>query len=92
MASSGYAPKIDVYIIYGDNVTYGDDQKTNYDGSYEFRYLRKGGYKIYAYTRVSAGTYQGAPNQLAPDIAVVQSVSIGSSGETVTVPDIKIIK
>jgi hypothetical protein len=40
----------DVYIIYGaENTFYDDDIKTSYDGSFEFRYLRKGTYKIFVY-------------------------------------------
>lgn len=44
------APDQDVYIIYGsENTFYDDDIKTSFDGSYEFRYLRKGTYKIFVY-------------------------------------------
>ena len=44
------APDQDVYIIYGtENSFYDDDIKTSYDGSFEFRYLRKGNYKIFIY-------------------------------------------
>lgn len=44
------APDQDVYIIYGsENTFYDDDIKTSFDGSYEFRYLRKGSYKIFVY-------------------------------------------
>ena len=40
----------DVYIIYGNgNTFYDDDIKTSYDGSFEFRYLKKGLYKIFVY-------------------------------------------
>lgn len=39
-----------VYIIYGNNNSfYDDDIKTSYDGSFEFRYLKKGSYKIFVY-------------------------------------------
>jgi hypothetical protein len=44
------APDQDVYIIYGtENSFYDDDIKTSFDGSFEFRYLRKGNYKIFVY-------------------------------------------
>lgn len=43
-------PDQDVYIIYGgENTFYDDDIKTSFDGSFEFRYLRKGTYKIFVY-------------------------------------------
>jgi len=44
------APDQDVFIIYGaDNTFYDDDVKTSYDGSYEYRYMRKGTYRIFTY-------------------------------------------
>jgi hypothetical protein len=44
------APDQDVFIIYGaENTFYDDDVKTSFDGSFEFRYLRKGTYKIFVY-------------------------------------------
>jgi hypothetical protein len=40
----------DVFIIYGNESSfYDDDIKTSYDGSFEFRYLKKGNYKIFVY-------------------------------------------
>jgi hypothetical protein len=40
----------DVFIIYGaDNSFYDDDIKTSFDGSFEFRYMRKGTYRIFTY-------------------------------------------
>ena len=50
----------DVYIIYGsENSFYDDDVSTSYDGSFEFRYLQKGDYQIFAYQdnpSVASGT------------------------------------
>ena len=50
----------DVYIIYGsENSFYDDDISTSYDGSFEFRYLQKGDYQIFAYQdnpSVASGT------------------------------------
>lgn len=45
-----YAQDVDVYIIYGDDKSYSDRVRTSYDGTYEFKYLRKGIYHIYAYS------------------------------------------
>lgn len=40
----------DVYIIYGsDDTFYDDDIKTSYDGSFEFKYLNNGVYKLFVY-------------------------------------------
>lgn len=41
----------DVYIIYGDNISYGDKIKASPDGGFEFKYLRKGSYTIYVYSK-----------------------------------------
>ncbi len=41
----------DVYIIYGNNTSYGDKIKASPDGSFEFKYLRKGDYTIYVYSK-----------------------------------------
>lgn len=40
-----------VYIIYGSNISYGDRIRTNYNGEFEFKYLRAGNYKIYVYSK-----------------------------------------
>jgi hypothetical protein len=40
----------DVYLIYGnDDTFYDDDIKTSYDGSFVFNYLQKGKYTLFVY-------------------------------------------
>lgn len=47
---NGVLANENVYIVYGTEDTYFDDDiKTSYDGSYEFNYLRPGTYTIFAY-------------------------------------------
>lgn len=41
----------DVYIIYGDEESYGEKTETNPEGNFEFRYLRPGKYKVYTYSK-----------------------------------------
>jgi hypothetical protein len=79
------AEEEDVYLIYGDDPTYGDKQKTNYDGSFEFKYLQKGKYKVYAYSDDSTGS------SASGKVAVIKELTIGSEKVT-TVPDITILK
>ncbi|MEI6489095.1 MAG: hypothetical protein WCP52_09040 [Bacteroidota bacterium] len=67
-----------VYIIYGDDATYGNNTKTGPDGVFEFQYLRKGSYKIYTYSNDSLGTVGPPVNASAPKIAVSKSVEITS--------------
>jgi len=48
---SYYGNDEDIYIIYGKNTgPYDDNYKTSYDGSYSFKYLNKGFYRIFAYS------------------------------------------
>jgi hypothetical protein len=42
-----------VYIIYGDDLSYGERVKTGYDGVFEFKYLYPGDYRIYVYSKDS---------------------------------------
>ncbi|HET6227342.1 MAG TPA: hypothetical protein VFF27_13745 [Bacteroidia bacterium] len=81
---------LDVYIIYGDDVTFGDRTKSGPDGLFEFKHLRKGNYKIYVYSKDSVGTvgypYSTTnPNVNAPDIAVFKDTEITKRKETVDV-------
>lgn len=73
----------DVYIIYGNETTYGDRQKTTYTGDFEFKYLRKGSYKIYVYSDDSAKLVGPPSNPFAPKIAVVKEVTITERKQTV---------
>jgi len=79
-----YAVEEDVYIIYGDDEIYSDRFRTQYDGSFEFKYLQPGKYKIFTYSKnitVPAGVE-----------AIIVEVEIKEKGETVEIPDIIIKK
>ena len=68
------APDYDVFIIYGnENNVYDDDMKTNYDGTFEFKNLREGSYRVYAYTVNTSETSGISP--------VFKSIEIGSNEE-----------
>ena len=69
--------KVDVFIVYGDDTFYGDDTETGEDGTYRFKYLKKGTYTLYAYSTLATGER----------IAVSETVKL-AGGETVTVPTI----
>jgi hypothetical protein len=78
----------DVYIIYGDDDFYGDDVKTNYNGVYEFKYLRKGSYTIYVYTKDASVNYDVTNRKLL----IKREVQITSNNQTVTVDTIYVKK
>ena len=83
----------DVYIIYGaDHATYDNDYKTSHDGSYEFKYLQKGQYKLFAYSKDSTGAYNGTVNGASPKVPVFVNVEITDKNQTVVAPDIIILK
>lgn len=79
----------DVYIIYGDDhSTYDDNFKTSFDGSFEFKYLQKGKYKLFVYVKDTTGAYNGNYNSNAPKIARFIDVEVSDNGSTVTTPDL----
>lgn len=87
-------PAVDerVYIIYGaDHATYDDDFRTSYDGSFSFKHLQKGKYKIFAYSKDSTGAYNGTVNSALPDIPKFVEVEITKNGQDVVAPDIVIL-
>lgn len=84
--------KEDVYIIYGDDrSTYDDKFETSYDGTFEFNFLRKGKYKIFAYTKDTTGASNGTYNDARPRIPSMVEVEITSNRSEVVTPDIIIL-
>ena len=82
------AADMDVYIIYGndpDETYFHDDIKTSYDGTFKFRFLEPGNYRIFFY---EDATYQelisnpNGPNQKA----IIQEITITDKKEVVDFP------
>ena len=73
-----------VYIIYGDEISYGQRLRSTYDGRFEFSYLRKGKYKIYAYSF--------NPSSPLVDSAVVKEIEITGRKQKIDLGDITIYK
>jgi len=76
----------DVYIIYGDDLSYSERIRSNYNGVYEFKYLRPGNYKVYVYSEDSTLTMPSGK------YAVVREVRISGNRQTVKADDIVIFK
>ena len=72
-----------VYIIYGDEVSYGDRIRSSYDGQFEFKYLRKGKYRIYTYSMALASLQ---------DSAVIRDVEITKNGQSIDLSNVIIYK
>ncbi len=76
----------DVYIIYGNHISYDDKTTTNYKGEFEFKYLRQGNYKIYVYSKDK--TMQSASGI----IGITKDVNISEDGKAINVDKITIYK
>lgn len=76
----------DVFIIYGDDVVYGDKTTTNHDGTFRFDYLREGNYTVFAYSEDSVNY----PTQR--EIPVMKQVSISGKNKDITIHPIVILK
>ena len=73
------AAKEDVFLVYGTQQFYGDDEETDHTGFYQFKYLRPGTYTVYAYSTLASGER----------VAVPQTVEV-QYGKTTVSPDIYI--
>lgn len=73
------AAKEDVFLVYGTQSFYGDDEETDHTGFYRFDYLRPGTYTVYAYSTLASGERT----------AVSQTVEV-QRGKTTTAPNIYI--
>lgn len=80
------APDENVFIIFGENEIYDDDTKTHYDGTYVFSSLRKGSYKIFAYSDCDADSCS------APSLPVIIDVEITENNQIRNVEEITINK
>lgn len=75
-----------VYIVYGDHIGYDQRLKTDYNGMFEFRYLYKGNYKVYAYSRDSA--YLDASGTKA----IVKEININKRDQRIYIDTLLIIE
>jgi hypothetical protein len=71
----------DVYIIYGDDDYFGDKVTTNYNGVYEFKYLRDGHYTVYVYSKDASINYDVSDQR----IVVKKEIDITGKNQTVVV-------
>jgi hypothetical protein len=86
LLSEYWAQDMDIYIIYGDGLTYSDRLRTGPDGDFEFPYLRKGKYRIYVY---SADSTMTSPSGT---VAVFRDVEITKNKQTVDAGTITALK
>jgi hypothetical protein len=77
----------DVFIIYGDHVSPDDRVQTNYNGEYEFLYLRPGKYTVYAF---SADTNSVAVPWDEDHMTVLREVEISDGKQQISAADMTI--
>lgn len=87
--SKGYLGDLRVYIGSTDGTVSFEDTRTSYDGSYEFKFLRKGKYKVWLFAKSDTFTISEPP--LDEQIYYLQEIEVKEKKEEVTVPDFTII-
>jgi len=83
-----FAQDRQVYIIYGEGSIQDDDVRTGFDGTYEFNYLHKGRYIIYAYSECPEDPIL-CPSGEEP---ILDTIEITQKGETYEIPTIQVIE
>lgn len=73
-----------VYIIYGDDLSYGDKIDASYDGVFEFKYLRPGKYKIFIYSKDSTMLSPSGLVTVAKDVEITKKKQKVDAG-TITI-------
>ncbi|MGB0423482.1 MAG: hypothetical protein ACPGED_04145 [Flavobacteriales bacterium] len=73
------APDQEVFIVYGENTSPDDRIHTNFDGEFEFKFLREGNYTIYTYSKDTTGNVSVDPNRMA----IVQKIEISDRKQTI---------
>lgn len=86
-ADSSFFADHRVYIVYGDADFHHDDVRTDGQGKFVFRWLRKGKYRIYAFSECLS-IQPGCAGGL---VEISRSVEITERKQTVQVPSITAI-
>ena len=78
LLSTHSAAEEDVYIVYGDDKTFGDRVETSYDGIFEFNYLLPGDYSVFIYSEDSS-------SNLLYDTVIIKNVTISRKDDIVDI-------
>lgn len=76
----------DVFIIYGNGNIVSDDVVTAPDGSFEFKFLSKGDYKIFVYSDDTLN------NSLSGEISIVKSITLSGNNDDYDAGEISVYK
>lgn len=64
-----FAPEENVYILFNEDSIYDESTKTSFNGAYQFQFLRKGTYTIFAYSNTSSLTNFQEPFSVEVEIS-----------------------
>jgi len=84
LKAEGYVADWRVYISVADDPGYFEDARTSYDGSYEFKFLRKGNYDVWAFSDCDTCL-------IKTQVVMKKNISVSEKKETVNLPDLEII-
>jgi len=68
----------DVFIIYGDQLGYGDKVSTDYKGQFEFRYLQAGNYTVYVYADDTSQKSPSAEKSIVRELSISGDTDLGT--------------
>jgi len=88
LISQGYSSGEKVYIIYGNGTSIGNNVSTSSDGSFEFKYLNKGHYKVFVNSLDTSHKIKGNDTE----IPVMVEFDIKGVKEKIDLKDIVINK
>ena len=80
LTSEGVAVDVDVFIIYGNETSYGDKISTSPDGTFEFKYLRPGTYKVYVYSKTTTAASPNGKVAVSVDVEITKKKQIVDVG------------
>lgn len=80
------APDEEVWIQYGESVSPDDRVFTNYDGEFEFEFLRRGDYTVYVYSQDTTGTAGVSPDRMP----ILRTFTIDGRKDEIDLGDITI--
>jgi hypothetical protein len=82
------AADVDVFIVYGENISPDDKIETDYNGDFQFRNLRKGKYTIYVYSNDTLG--QNPPTIDPTKMVVLKEVELKNNEDHAVVSELTI--
>lgn len=88
LISKGYSPGTKVFIVYGNNNDIGNTITTSIDGTFEFKYLTKGHYKVFANSLDTSYKVKGNDTEHP----VIKEFDIKETRQKITLEDIVINK